>query len=97
MTPEQFAEEHGLSLEEAVLILEKRKRQTSQPTDRLGVARRALELAQKKTGVHPVVEGFDELVRTNDPEADVGLQRFYARKGRQVDVPPEYDQEDFDV
>jgi hypothetical protein len=95
VTPEQFADEHGLSLDEALLILEKRKRKNLSPADRLSKARAALEAAQKKTGVHPVVEGYDELVRANDPEADIGLERFYRRKGQATDVPPDYDQEEY--
>ena len=81
MTPEEFATEHGLSIEEATLILAVRQRGVkTDPADRLGKAKAALEAAQKRTGVHPVVEGYDELVATYDPEAEVGLRRFYGKQ-----------------
>ncbi len=88
MTPEEFATEHGLSIEEATLILSVRARWgKSDPVDRLGRAKAALQAAQKRVGVHPVVEGYDELVSAHDPEAEVGLRRFYSKKSVSQDEP----------
>ncbi len=80
MTPEEFATEHGLSIEEATLILSVRARGVkTDPADKLAKAKAALAAAQKRVGVHPVVEGYDELLRAHDPAAEVGLERFYSK------------------
>lgn len=99
MTPAEFAEAHGLSLEEAELVIRAREAKLAreavaaykakhEPT-RLEKAMAALAAAQKKVGVHPVQEGyFDDLHRVYDPEAEQGLDKFYSTKaagGRELD------------
>lgn len=105
MTPAEFAESHGLSLEEATYILS-RRRQLAEVSlgaeGRLERARLALSKAQKKVGVAPVVEGYaDDLVKVEDPEAEMGLETFYASKGgnfRKSEILPteDYSQESGD-
>ena len=94
MTPQEFADAHGLSLEEAHLILEKRNRPAPDPNsslstdiddisrtmDRLSRARQSLAKAQKKVGVQPVSAEGEELVQGYDPDADVGVREFYKTK-----------------
>lgn len=81
MTPEEFAEEHGLTVDEARLILQRRAMAPKLGASRLQKAMETLAAAQKKVGVHPVVEAFDEVVKTHDPDAERGLETFYASKG----------------
>lgn len=71
----------GLSQEEAEMVLAKRRQSTSGYNSRLARARAKLEAAHKKTGVQPVSAEGDELVKGYDPDADVGVQRFYENKG----------------
>jgi len=77
-----FAEEHGLSVEEATLILSRRARAAQEPQGgRVAQARATLLAAQKRVGVHPVsVEGSD-LKKEYDPDADVGKREFYGKGG----------------
>lgn len=79
---QQFADVHGLSTEEAEVVLRLRDRKplTFPMGDRLGKAKAVLEQAQRKVGVHPVAEVYDELVKTHDPEAEVGEVQFYKTK-----------------
>ncbi len=79
LTPAEFAALHGLSLEEAELILS-RRRVTEAPaaTNRLDAARATLLAAQKRVGVHPVVAG-EGIETVYDPDADVGVQRFFEK------------------
>ena len=88
MTPQEFAATHGLSLEEAQLILEKRNRPTPDPNSRLALAKAKLEAAQKKVGVQPVSAEGEELVQGYDPDADVGREKFYSNKGQVSADPP---------
>ncbi len=81
---EEFAALHGLSLEEAELILSRRARSSAtlpQSTERLKRALDALERAQKKVGVHPVVVQGEQAVKTFDEEAERNLDEFYSSKG----------------
>lgn len=102
VTPEEFAEDHGLSLEEAQLILEKRNRQATVEflhsqgapgfdlearVNRLKLAQEALRVAQRKAGVHPVAVAGSEVTRGYDEEADGNLERFYSTKGSQPLTP----------
>ncbi len=83
---EEFAALHGLSLEEAEIILTRRARSSAtlhQSTERLRLALDALERAQKKVGVHPVVAQGGEVVKTFDEEAEANLEKYYAPKGGQ--------------
>ena len=88
MTPKEFADAHGLSLEEAHLILEKRNRPAPDPNSRLALAKAKLEAAQKKVGVQPVSAEGEELVQGYDPDADVGRETFYKTKGEVSADPP---------
>lgn len=81
MTPEEFAAQTGLTLEEAKLILARRSLPTPPPGSRLTLALRALADAQKKTGVHPVVVEGGWIEKEHDPEAEEGFLTFYANKG----------------
>lgn len=82
MTPEEFAEQTGLSLEEARLILARRAAaEQPPPGSRQTLARLALEKAQKKVGVHPVVVEGGWIEKEHDPEAEEGFLSFYANKG----------------
>lgn len=81
MTPREFADAHGLSMEEAQLILEKRNRPTPDPNSRLALAKAVNAKALKKVGVQPVSAEGDELVQGYDPDADVGVREFYKTKG----------------
>lgn len=74
-----FAEASGLTLEEAELILARRRQATTQEVCRITLARLALQKAQAKTGVAPVVvtPGGLEKREVMDPEAEA---RFYADK-----------------
>lgn len=83
MTPQEFADAHGLTLEEAHLILEKRNRPAADPNSRLALAREALEKTQKRVGVQPVSAEGEELVQVYDPDADVGVKTFYEKQGPQ--------------
>lgn len=87
MTPEEFAEEHGLTLEEAKLILARRSLPTPPPGSRLTLALRALADAQKKVGVHPVVVEGGWIEKEHDPEAEEGFLTFYANKGGSSETP----------
>lgn len=81
MTPEEFAAEHGLSVEEATLILSRRQaaRAEAEAGGRVGLAKTILSQAQKKVGVHPVKVAGDSVEKRYDPDADVGLSRFYKK------------------
>lgn len=83
---EEFADAHGLSLDEAEVILARRARASS-PTklspEKLQRAMAALMTAQKKVGVHPVVVQDGEVAKAYDEEAKRNLDRFYASKGCQ--------------
>lgn len=81
MTPEEFAAQTGLTLDEATLILARRALPTPPPGSRLTMAIRALVEAQKKTGVHPVVVEGGWIEKEHDPEAEEGFLTFYANKG----------------
>ncbi len=88
MTPQEFADAHGLSLDEAEVILARRARASSPTklsasTEKLKRALDALEAAQKKVGVHPVVVQGGEVAKSFDEEAERNLDRFYASKGCQ--------------
>lgn len=85
MTPAEFADAHGLTLEEATLILEKRNRPAPDPSSRLAKAREALEKTQKRVGVQPVQAEGEELVQVYDPDADVGKVKFYEKQGVESD------------
>ena len=100
MTPQEFADAHGLSLEEAHLILEKRNRPALDPNsslstdiddisrtmDRLSRARQSLAKAQKKVGARPVQVDEDGIVQGPVPEED--LEKFYGNKGQVSADPP---------
>ena len=55
MTAEELAEVSGLSVEEARVVLEMRKKKEN-PASRLQKALEVLKLAEKKTGVKPYGE-----------------------------------------
>ena len=80
MTPQEFADAHGLSLEEAHLILEKRNRPAPDPNSRLAKARAVSEAANRKVGARPVLVNEDGIVQGPVPEED--LEKFYANKGQ---------------
>lgn len=88
MTTQEFAEAHGLTLEEAQLILARRQPPLSL-NSRLEKAREALERSQKKVGVHPVEVTGVELTHGYDPDADVGKREFYEEQaqGGSVSTP----------
>ncbi len=79
MTPQEFANAHGLSLEEAQLILEKRNRPSMDPNSRLARARAKLEAAHKKVGAAEVSVEGDEVVKGDFSSEN--LERFYSTKG----------------
>ncbi len=94
---EQFALDHGLSLDEAEFLLARRQRQLNPAklgasTDRLKRALDILEAAQKKVGVHPVVVQDGSLEKSFDQVAAENLDRFYSTKDdrpkRRVNQPP---------
>lgn len=90
MTPEEFAAAHGLSLEEAQLILARRARSSGalpDSTERLKRALDALEAAQKKVGVHPVVVKGSEAVKLFDEETERNLYTYYAQKVEGKKIP----------
>jgi|SRR6478735_2556435 len=76
---EEFAEAHGLSVEEAEYILSRRAVKAVPPGGRAALARKVLEQAQAKVGVAPVVVTPAGLEKSEllDPEA---VDRFYATK-----------------
>lgn len=79
---EEFAALHGLSLEEAELILARRAQKANPGAlGRLAVAMKVLFAAQKKVGVHPVAVQGEKAVKTFDEEAERNLDEFYNRKG----------------
>ncbi len=80
MTPTEFAEAHGLSLEEASYILSRRAALAETGDAKLDRARSILALSQKKVGVHPVTLTSEGLETVYDPDADVGRGRFYEKK-----------------
>ena len=80
MTPQEFADAHSLSLEEATLILSRRAKPATVGSPRLGSARSILALAQKRTGVQPVAVEGESLERSHDPDAERGLKEFYVGK-----------------
>lgn len=51
---------------------------------RAAFAKELLKQAQKYVGVRPVAVQDDEVVKLEDPEADRGLEEFYANKGSNV-------------
>ena len=79
MTPQEFADAHGLSLEEAQLILEKRNRPALSPNSRLALAKARLEAAHKKVGAAEVSVDGDEVVKGDF--SSESLERFYSTKG----------------
>jgi hypothetical protein len=81
VTPEEFAQEHNLSLEEAKLILARRAIPTPPPGAKLTLARLSLTKAERKVGVHPVVVEGGWIEKEHDPEAEEGFLSFYANKG----------------
>lgn len=85
MTPEEFAEAHGLSVEEATYILSRRKALAEPSSARVERARSILASVQKRVGVHPVVVQGEEAVSVHDPDAEEGLGRFYKRKDIRMD------------
>ncbi len=97
MTPQEFADAHGLSLDEAEVILARRARASSPTklsasTEKLRRALDALEAAQKKVGVHPVVVQDGSLAKGFDQVAAENLDRFYSSKDdrpkRRLNQPP---------
>lgn len=80
MTPGEFADAHGLSLEEATLILQRRAAAAAPSDSRVDRARSILALAQKRVGVQPVAVEGEALAVTHDPEAERGLVEFYVGK-----------------
>jgi hypothetical protein len=83
---EEFASLHGLSVDEAELILSRRARQVSptklsDSTEKLKRALDVLEKAQKKVGVHPVIVQDGEVAKSFDRETQKNLDLFYASKG----------------
>jgi hypothetical protein len=93
VTPEEFAAQTGLSVEEATLILNRRSRAEAEVAagGRVELARVALSKAQKKVGVHPVAANGEELEKMYDPDADVGRSRFYGKKDSLTQVVAEVD------
>lgn len=80
MTPQEFADVHSLSLAEAEMVLARRNPPPiPSPLDRAAKAAQVLAAAQKRTGVQPVSVEGDELTQVYDPDADVGLGRFYKK------------------
>lgn len=90
MTPEEFAAQTGLSVEEATLILNRRSRAEAETAagGRVEIARIALSKAQKKVGVHPVSANGEELEKVYDPDADVAVRNFYEKHTAGGQVPP---------
>jgi hypothetical protein len=81
----KFADEHGLSLDEATLILTRRSKPVT-VGGRLAKALAVLQQAHAKVGAAPVALEGGELVKG---EASVeGLERFYETKGGQVSALP---------
>lgn len=81
MTPQEFADAHGLSLDEAELILAKRNQpHPATKPSRLSKGAEILAKAQKRVGVDPVVVEGDSLGKVYDPDADVGLRQFYEKE-----------------
>ena len=78
MTPEEFAESTGLSLEEATYILARRAVKAEPVNARVERARSILAATQKRVGVHPVVVEGEEVVSVHDPDAD--NSHFYLHK-----------------
>ncbi len=93
LTPQEFADAHGLSLDEAEVILARRARASSPTklsasTEKLKRALDALEAAQKKVGVHPVAVRDGELEKGFDESAEDNLTTFYAKKLASGDYRP---------
>jgi hypothetical protein len=90
MTVGEFAEAHGLSLEEAEFVLSRRRvlADTEKAGGRLGQAKGILAATQKRVGVHPVSVEGDEVRVIRDPDADVGVSEFYAEQEGVVFDPP---------
>jgi predicted nucleotidyltransferase len=98
VTSQEFADAHGLTLEEAEVILARRQklaRVLEEGESRADRARAALLAAQKKVGVHPVSVDGSNLTQGYDPDADVGKVEFYRKKeGVPFDPPRKDDWED---
>lgn len=81
MTPLEQLLKAGLSQEEATLILARRAAaEQAPPGSKLTLARMAMEKAQKKVGVHPVVVEGGWIEKEHDPEAEEGFLKFYSNK-----------------
>lgn len=87
MTPEEFAEAHGLSLEEAQLILEKRAQPVPPPGGRLARALKALREATTKVGASPVRLNPDGTLEKSELQDLTQLEKFYATKGMESGRP----------
>jgi hypothetical protein len=88
MTPEEFAAQTGLTLEEAKLILARRAAPVAPVDGRLALALKALSDAVRKTGVAPVRVGEGGVLEKSevlDPEA---LDKFYSTKPAYESVRP---------
>lgn len=92
MTPTEFAEAHGLSLEEAEFVISRRRAlaEVEESGGRVGLARQALLAVQKRVGVHPVSVEEGGVKQTHDPDAEVGLRNFYGKLATPVDGPIRY-------
>lgn len=71
MTSGEFAEAHGLSLEEAELILAKRRAPAPDPNSRLARARQALSSGERRVGARSVSTHGDEVVEVIPPDTSV--------------------------
>jgi len=90
VNPQEFAEVHGLTVEEAQVILAIRSQSvaTTEPESRVSRARLALMSAQKRVGVHPVEVDGSDLKKGYDPDADVGKAEFYRKQCGVTFDPP---------
>jgi arsenate reductase-like glutaredoxin family protein len=91
MTPGEFADAHGLTLDEAEVVLARRLKLSRALEDgeaRADRARAALLAAQKKVGVHPVTVDGSNLTQGYDPDADVGKVEFYRKVDGVTFDPP---------
>jgi len=85
MTPGEFAQAHGLSLDEAELILAKRRAPATDPNSRLARARAALEASLRRTGARSVETQGDKVVEVVPPDTSV---EFMKKPGGVTFDPP---------
>jgi hypothetical protein len=71
----EFAEAHGLTVEEAELVLAKRRVPASDSNSRLARARQALTLGERRTGARSVSTQGDEVVEVVPPDTSVEFMK----------------------